>query len=105
MTKVAIIGTGPCGLSMLRAFESAEKKGEKIPEVVAFEKQSDWGGLWNYSWRTGSDEYGDPIPNKGFVLIEDIKEIRVNAFKSSDIFVIEVLKELPYQTYANRLRF
>ena len=50
MTKVAIIGTGPCGLSMLRAFEQAEKKGEKIPEVVAFEKQSDWGGLWNYSW-------------------------------------------------------
>ena len=24
MTKVAIIGTGPCGLSMLRAFEQAE---------------------------------------------------------------------------------
>ena len=34
MTKVAIIGTGPCGLSMLRAFEQAEKKGEKIPEIV-----------------------------------------------------------------------
>ena len=54
MTKVAIIGTGPCGLSMLRSFEQAEKKGEKIPEIVAFEKQEDWGGLWNYSWRTGS---------------------------------------------------
>ena len=26
MTKVAIIGAGPCGLSMLRAFEQAEKK-------------------------------------------------------------------------------
>ena len=36
MTKVAIIGTGPCGLSMLRAFEKAEKKGEKIPEIVCF---------------------------------------------------------------------
>ena len=63
MTKVAIIGTGPCGLSMLRAFEQAEKKGEKIPEIVCFEKQEDWGGLWNYSWRTGSDQYGDPVPN------------------------------------------
>ena len=63
MTKVAIIGTGPCGLSTLRAFEHAEKKGEKIPEIVCFEKQEDWGGLWNYSWRTGSDQYGDPIPN------------------------------------------
>ena len=42
MKKVAIIGTGPCGLSMLRAFEQAEKKGEKIPEIVSFEKQEDW---------------------------------------------------------------
>ena len=63
MTKVAIIGTGPCGLSMLRSFEQAEKKGEKIPQITCFEKQEDWGGLWNYSWRTGSDQYGDPIPN------------------------------------------
>ena len=63
MTKVAIIGTGPCGLSMLRSFEHLEKNGNEIPEIVAFEKQSDWGGLWNYSWRTGSDQYGDPIPN------------------------------------------
>ena len=59
----AIIGAGPCGLSMLRSFEQAEKKGEKIPEIVCFDKQDDWGGLWNYSWRTGSDQYGDPIPN------------------------------------------
>ena len=41
MTKVAIIGAGPCGLSMLRAFELAEKNGEKIPEIICFEKQED----------------------------------------------------------------
>ena len=63
MTKVAIIGSGPCGLSMLRAFQQAEKKGQSIPEIVCYEKQEDWGGLWNYSWRTGSDQYGDPVPN------------------------------------------
>ena len=63
MTKVAIIGSGPCGLSMLNAFQTAKNNGEEIPEVVCFEKQSDWGGLWNYSWRTGSDQYGDPVPN------------------------------------------
>ncbi len=63
MTKVAIIGTGPCGLSMLRAFQQAEEKGESIPEIVCFEKQENWGGLWNYSWRTGSDQYGDVVPN------------------------------------------
>ena len=39
MTKVAIIGAGPCGLSMLRSFEQAEKKGEKIPEIVCFDNK------------------------------------------------------------------
>ena len=37
MTKVAIIGAGPCGLSILRAFEHAEKKGDKIPAVLLLE--------------------------------------------------------------------
>jgi trimethylamine monooxygenase len=59
--RVAVIGTGPSGLSELVAFEAARKKGAKIPEVVAFEKQSDWGGLWNYTWRTGLDENGEPV--------------------------------------------
>ena len=63
MSKIAIIGSGPCGLSLLRAFQQAEKKGEKIPKIVCFEKQSNWGGLWNYSWRTGSDQYGDTVHN------------------------------------------
>ena len=63
MTKVAVIGSGPCGLSIVRAFQQAEEKGQKIPEIVCYEKQEDWGGLWNYSWRTGSDQYGDPVPN------------------------------------------
>ena len=62
MTKrVAIIGAGPSGLAQLRAFQSAEAKGETVPEVVCFEKQDDWGGLWNYTWRTGVDQYGEPV--------------------------------------------
>ena len=32
--RICIIGAGPSGLAMLRAFESAEKKGAKIPELV-----------------------------------------------------------------------
>ena len=61
MTRVAVIGAGPSGLAQLRAFASAKKKKAKIPEVVCFEKQSDWGGLWNYTWRTGLDEFGEPV--------------------------------------------
>ncbi|MEZ5931733.1 MAG: NAD(P)/FAD-dependent oxidoreductase [Alphaproteobacteria bacterium] len=59
--KVAIIGAGPSGLAQLRAFQSAAAKGEDIPEIDCFEKQADWGGLWNYTWRTGLDEYGEPV--------------------------------------------
>ncbi len=61
MTRVAVIGAGPSGTAQLRAFQSAAQKGADIPEIVCFEKQSDWGGQWNYSWRTGLDAYGEPV--------------------------------------------
>ncbi|MFG1403591.1 NAD(P)-binding domain-containing protein [Xanthobacter sediminis] len=59
--RVAVIGAGPSGLAQLRAFQSAAKKGAEIPEIVCFEKQANWGGLWNYTWRTGVDENGEPV--------------------------------------------
>jgi len=59
--RVAIIGAGPSGLAQLRAFASAQRAGAEIPELVCYEKQSDWGGLWNYTWRTGLDQYGEPV--------------------------------------------
>ncbi len=59
--RVAIVGAGPSGLAQLRAFQSAAQKGAEIPEIVCFETQDDWGGLWNYTWRTGLDEYGEPV--------------------------------------------
>lgn len=59
--KIGIIGAGPSGLAMLRALESEEKKGNPVPEVKCFEKQANWGGMWNYTWRTGVDKYGEPV--------------------------------------------
>jgi trimethylamine monooxygenase len=59
--RVAVIGAGPSGLAQLRAFQSAAQEGADIPEIVCFEKQDNWGGLWNYTWRTGLDEYGEPV--------------------------------------------
>ena len=61
--RIAIIGAGPSGLAQMRAFQSAAAKGAEIPDIVCFEKQADWGGLWNYSWRTGLDENGEPVHN------------------------------------------
>ncbi|MEM7074287.1 MAG: NAD(P)/FAD-dependent oxidoreductase [Pseudomonadota bacterium] len=62
MTKkrVAVIGAGPSGLAQLRAFQSARKNGEEIPDIVCYEKQDDWGGLWKYTWRTGVGADGEP---------------------------------------------
>src|SRR5690606_36850255 len=59
--RVAIIGAGPSGMAQLRAFESAAAAGHEIPEIVCYEKQADWGGQWNYTWRTGLDEHGEPV--------------------------------------------
>lgn len=61
MKRVAIIGAGPCGLGQLCAFAAAKAAGSDIPEVVCYEKQSDWGGLWNYTWRTGTGAHGEPV--------------------------------------------
>lgn len=59
--RIGIIGAGPSGLAQLRAFEAAKGEGLDVPEIVCFEKQSNWGGMWNYSWRTGVGKYGEPI--------------------------------------------
>ncbi len=58
--RVAVIGAGPSGLAQLRAFQTAAQNGADIPEIVCFEKQANWGGLWNYDWRTGLDANGEP---------------------------------------------
>ncbi len=60
-SRVAVVGAGPCGLAQLHAFEEARAQGADVPELVCFEKQGDWGGLWNYTWRTGLDEHGAPV--------------------------------------------
>ncbi|XP_055337790.1 senecionine N-oxygenase-like [Paramacrobiotus metropolitanus] len=60
-SSMAVIGAGASGLASLWAFEKAQRAGAKKPEIVCYEKQSDCGGLWNYVWRTGLDEFGEPV--------------------------------------------
>ncbi|XP_045208771.2 senecionine N-oxygenase-like [Mercenaria mercenaria] len=55
--RICIIGAGPSGLSTLYHFA----KMEQMPEIVCYEKQSTWLGLWNVSWKTGLDENGEPV--------------------------------------------
>jgi cation diffusion facilitator CzcD-associated flavoprotein CzcO len=49
--KVCVIGAGPSGMAAL--FNFAKLKSGNDVDVVCYEKQKTWGGLWNYSWRTG----------------------------------------------------
>jgi trimethylamine monooxygenase len=56
--RVCIVGAGPSGLAALH-FLHPHSKEAKL-EVVCYDKQSQPGGLWKYSWRVGVDEYGEP---------------------------------------------
>ena len=59
--RVAVVGCGPCGMSIFSAFDEAKQQGENVPKLTCFEKQAEPGGLWNFTWRTGLDEYGEPV--------------------------------------------
>ena len=51
--RVCVIGSGPSGMAFLYHIEKLRLEGSAVPDVVCYDKQSDWGGLWNYDWRTG----------------------------------------------------
>ena len=53
--RVCVIGAGPSGMSVLYQFNQLKAHGKEIPEIVCYDKQSDWGGLWKYSWETGKE--------------------------------------------------
>ena len=53
--RVCVIGAGPSGMSVLYHFNRLKTQGKEIPEIVCYDKQSDWGGLWIYSWETGKE--------------------------------------------------
>ena len=49
--RVCLIGCGPSGMSFLHHI--GKLPDDVRPEVVCYEKQSTWGGMWNVTWRTG----------------------------------------------------
>ena len=51
--RVCVIGAGPSGMSVLYQFNQMKARGQEVPEIVCFEKQSNWGGLWKYTDETG----------------------------------------------------
>lgn len=59
--KVCVIGAGPSGTAVLRAFSSARAKGAAIPHIDCYEKQEDLGGLWKFTHLTGIDHNGETV--------------------------------------------
>ena len=59
--RVCIIGAGPSGLATIRSFQTLQREGITIPEIKCYERQSNWGGLWNYTWRAGINELGNAV--------------------------------------------
>ena len=59
--RVCVIGAGPSGMCFLYQVDQMRRKGLDVPQVVCYEKQADWGGLWNYDWRTGKFTFENPI--------------------------------------------
>jgi trimethylamine monooxygenase len=52
--RICIIGAGPGGMTALYHLKLlvGDLVGDSI-DVKCYEKQATWGGMWNYTWRTG----------------------------------------------------
>ena len=64
MKRIAVIGAGPSGMAALMSFRSALDNNPDLAselDIVCFERQESWGGIWNFTLETGEDEYGEPI--------------------------------------------
>lgn len=68
--KVCIIGAGATGLTSLKQFTDNLDDFEP----VAFEKNSDVGGLWIYTDSTTVDEHGLPVHSSMYKYLRYIKE-------------------------------
>lgn len=59
--RVAVIGGGPAGLNILYWIKKLEVEKRADLEIVCYEKAGKTGGVWNYTWRTGLDQHGEPV--------------------------------------------
>ncbi|KXJ25602.1 Flavin-containing monooxygenase FMO GS-OX-like 9 [Exaiptasia diaphana] len=51
--RICVIGAGPSGMAVLHQYNKLKQQGKDVPQIVCYDKQSDWGGLWVYNWETG----------------------------------------------------
>ena len=59
--KVCVIGAGPSGMALIGNLKKISAEEGVDLKVTCYEKQEGVGGLWNFTWRTGTDEYGENV--------------------------------------------
>jgi len=59
--KVCVIGAGPSGMALIGNLKKMSAEEGVDLKVTCYEKQEEVGGLWNFTWRTGTDEYGENV--------------------------------------------
>jgi trimethylamine monooxygenase len=57
--KILVIGAGPAGLSALKALNQLTPRANY--QITCIDKQPDWSGQWNYTWRATTDKYGEHV--------------------------------------------
>jgi len=53
ITRICVVGAGSAGMSTLIQLKFRQEEGCGPFDIVCFEIQPTWGGVWNYNWRTG----------------------------------------------------
>jgi trimethylamine monooxygenase len=64
--RICIIGAGASGICTLKAFAyykdqleaNGNPNGEIFPEIICYEQMAEPAGIWNYTWRPGTDPTG-----------------------------------------------
>lgn len=49
--RVCVVGAGPSGMAALYQFDQLA---DPNVDIICYEKTNTWGGLWNYTWLTGT---------------------------------------------------
>jgi len=83
--RVCVIGAGPCGMAALN--QLSKLSSAQRPEVVCYEKQSTWGGIWNFSWLTG--RLSNNYPFQRFIQYSFVLEMNLKRTKTP-LTVIEI---------------
>ena len=73
--KICVVGSGPSGMSIM--YHLGKLPDDQKPEIVCYEKQPTWGGMWNTTWRTGRKRPFTPCVRTRIKKIHCLSKLRL----------------------------